>query len=433
MTPRALTPAEYQDALQKGLGRALQSARRSGKLIDDAAVLDASLHSRAFDPQLEGNRATWIMEILDAAQAAEAFRPRILAGFQETTDTWDLQHLCEFAKIYAERDCAEARAALYDLYERNPDRTAGWLGVEEILNLDGMSGFLRAAALRLPNSNEDEWWRDFDSLIDQADRRFGVAEVDSALERTPELAGFKMVVSRQRNRWKPETGEARSSPAAPCRDRSPQEIIEEIESLDEDRGRIRHMTWGRYATDEDLTPIVAALFSQTDRGKLASYLQIFRKRALPRFDERLVALAEHRNKAVRDNAMAALAMNAHEAVREFALARLRAGRGDSETLALLARNYRRGDHTLIHEALRRDGSQEEMHGVVWALCDIFIEHGAPDGSEVLLFSYEATPCSNCRERIVEHLLNLGLAPDDMRDECRYDANGEIRALVEAAK
>lgn len=434
MTQRTLNPSEFGKALHKGLGRALQVVGDRRMLVDEVAFLDACLHNRAYDPQCEGDRAAWLIEMLDAAAASERLRPEILGGFAQTTDTWDLDQLCGFAQIYARRGCTDAHEALYKIFRERPDPTAPWLGAEEIVNLDGLPGFLKAAEQRAAESRKNDWWRDFDDLVDCADELFGAGQVDEVVEEAasgnPVLDGFREGLQAHRENQKTVQATARSSRADRMQAIPAQQIIEEISASEpEGTPRYPYAIWGRHAAEEDLQVLEDAMFSETQPARLANYLRIFRSRALPRFDERLIALASHRDDDVREGALDALAMNTHGAVRALALSRLERGMGDSVTLGLVARNYRPGDHKLIEAVLHRSDDEEAIHDVVWSLQEIFIDHEAPDGLGALLFGYEQTPCSQCRARIVEHLVERELMAPDIREECHHDANAEIRALV----
>jgi hypothetical protein len=86
-----LTPHDYCDALRKGLGRALQDALRTGRLLDEQAVVDACVRNLAYDPQVECSRVDGLIEILDAAGAASRILEPILAGaLERSTEVWDL-------------------------------------------------------------------------------------------------------------------------------------------------------------------------------------------------------------------------------------------------------------------------------------------------------------------------------------------------------
>ena len=63
---------QQQDALQKGLGRAMQWAM-TGQLGDDP-LLAACLRDQRFDTQVEGSRGDWLWRMIRAIGATERFR-----------------------------------------------------------------------------------------------------------------------------------------------------------------------------------------------------------------------------------------------------------------------------------------------------------------------------------------------------------------------
>src|SRR5262245_40121633 len=94
---------QFTDALHKGLGRALQDTLATGALSDERAVIEACVHNQSYDPQVEGTRTAWMLEILDAANALPRVGTAILDAFAVATDCWDLCQLCEFAEVLARR------------------------------------------------------------------------------------------------------------------------------------------------------------------------------------------------------------------------------------------------------------------------------------------------------------------------------------------
>jgi len=50
----------------------------------------------------------------------------------------------------------------------------------------------------------------------------------------------------------------------------------------------------------------------------------------------------------------------------------------------------------------------------------------------MTFVYEHTPCSPCRARAVELLLEPDIMPRELLAECRFDANEEIRGMARQA-
>ncbi len=128
----------------------------------------------------------------------------------------------------------------------------------------------------------------------------------------------------------------------------------------------------------------------------------------------------------------ALAQNKASAVRALALWRLNAGRVDGNTIALLKRNYEHIDHRLIERALVPRDDPIEMHDLCWGLIDVFAENKTADSARSMLFAYEHTPCSNCRERSLTRLLEFDKVPSEVLEECQFDANPDIRQLVAGA-
>jgi len=75
---------------------------------------------------------------------------------------------------------------------------------------------------------------------------------------------------------------------------------------------------------------------------------------------------------------------------------------------------------------------DAMHDLCWGLEEVFRENRTPDCAVSMLFAYEHTPCSQCRERFVAELMEFGKAPREVIEECRFDANPAIRELVGVA-
>jgi hypothetical protein len=46
--------------------------------------------------------------------------------------------------------------------------------------------------------------------------------------------------------------------------------------------------------------------------------------------------------------------------------------------------------------------------------------------------YERGPCSFCRERTVHRLIERGALTEELRLECSFDANGDIRDLAKGS-
>ena len=94
------TAIDEQQALQKGLGRAMLWAKKG--LLTDAPLLDACLHDKRYDIQCEDNRGGWLWDILNEAGVAERFRQPILDALRHVSIEWDAYQLCQLALHYAQ-------------------------------------------------------------------------------------------------------------------------------------------------------------------------------------------------------------------------------------------------------------------------------------------------------------------------------------------
>ena len=420
----------FRAALRKGQGRALQAVRAAGRLIDEDAMLDACLHNCVYDPQVEGSRGPWLLEILDAAGVAGAFEAPILAAMASPESDWDAEQYCDFAEALARRGSQAARSALYRLLETAPFRKSPEIGDKQIVRLDGVEGLLfvagcYGAALR---RGED---RDIYCFADLAADTLGADIVTDALADTapgnPDIRAFNEALAEIRREI--ERGQAvGASRAERLKSISPQELFDAIDRRSDDR----HLAagWGRTAAEDQLHAAAERLFVESDLAKLYDYLRIFWRRPYPEIVPYLIRMFDHLDEKLRRGARNALAQNSHPAVRALALARMSAGRPDDGGMRLLVRNYEPGDHLLIEKLLPADdGDEWKLHHLCSDLVDVFRENGPADCAGAMSFVYERTPCSACRYDAVKLLLAAGAVTPALIDECRYDSDPDTRDLV----
>jgi hypothetical protein len=89
-----------------------------------------------------------------------------------------------------------------------------------------------------------------------------------------------------------------------------------------------------------------------------------------------------------------------------------------------------GDHQIILRWFQEEHDPETLHSLGTGLLDYYKMHPI-EGNEVEIMRslYERGPCSVCREKVVKRLLERGALSDELRAECAWDANSDIRDLV----
>lgn len=108
------------------------------------------------------------------------------------------------------------------------------------------------------------------------------------------------------------------------------------------------------------------------------------------------------------------------------------GRTRDSRAEVIPSDFRRGDH---QEALRRFEQEEDpvaRHQMGKGLRALWEAHPDPDSEpRMLRLLYELGPCSMCREFVVARLIELGVMTEELRAECAFDANDEVRKMVGA--
>ena len=429
---------EFERALVNGLGRALLLLRQHDPAPYRAAILRACTHYTGYDWQVEGYRDLYLYEVLQATGDADSFVEPILLALRRATKSKHASQLVRLAVRFAADGRDDARAAAYDKFDQN-DADEPFLGAHDLVWLDGRDGLLHVSD-RMgaePLSEGFEWLPG--SVIRESEEVIGKDETWEALAQAqqgnPRIRAFVEVVARV-------TREQESAKREPYVSKPDLRGM----SYDEARPLIASSPppslgpgglgrWGDDAGDDDLARAAAELLVQTDPQVLASYLMLFARRPFPLDPEPLRSLVQHPIRQVMLAAYRALSQIEHPKVRALALEILAdtSVHGWKRALAinLLNANYEPDDELLFSQLLQRPRGRVEYHTLGLGALAIMESHPDRLGVPALLSLYERGACSHCRERVVELLHDLGEAPAWMLEECRFDANLDLRETVRA--
>jgi hypothetical protein len=418
---------QQRDALQKGLGRALQWAE-TGRL-DDGPLLEACLRDMRYDVQCERSRQGWLWRMIEILDAVDRFRVPILHALYSLSDDRSAEQLCELARYYAEAGDDTFRARLYEVVEQKPIADRLWLGEEEIIQLDGEQAFLFAARVRGKSLPDREWDWDDDVLFAQAIEQFGEEPVNGLLDQTTDRT-----VASFRDEWRRQLkAEAERKEDTSYGDRmqatKASDIIAAAESNGEVIGFYRLRGWGRRADKAELEAVLRHLWEAREPSVVANLLKVFSARALPRFDDRLIELCRHGDDEVRRLAIQALEENEHLAIRDFALAELQIELRGKSVVGLFARNYWQGDEQRILESIKLPDDDWDLHTLLMDVLDVLEANPDADCSQLGLVVYASTPCENCRLRAARLLHGRDAAPAWLIEECRADCCEETREFA----
>jgi hypothetical protein len=343
---------------------------------------------------------------------------------KETGDDWDAAQRFHFAACLAFDGNEDAKRAMYAHYNAGP-RYGELIGVD-FLELDGIAGFLFVAEKigALLQEKPDEV--DHGYLLSRSLDTLGEQPTWDALRNggtaNPSIEKYKLVAEETSRR--PTGGLSQRSDIASL-------TYEQLFSEWPGNKAYLLWKWGEQASDQELELAAKGLIAAKDSKHQLAHLRIFARRRFPLDVRALLALVDVEEDRVGFAAMKALTHRVHPAVRTLAFRLIEARatcRG--EAIDLPVQNYEPGDHQVILHWFQEEHDPETLHSLGTGLLDFWKRH--PDeGTEVEMLQslYEQGPCSVCRERAVKRLLELGAQSDELRAECAWDANSDIRDLV----
>jgi hypothetical protein len=418
--------AEINHALRKGFGRAYLWAK-AGK-IPGETLLKACVSDYHFNWQLEESRGNWLWQLVSAASLVEQLTDPVLEAFENIKEPIVGHQLCEIAHHYVLAGEERFRLQLHRIVKEKPVMDAQWLGEQELIRLEGADGFL-TAVIRHGTDLESREWDWFDRTlthkgIEWLGRDYIIDLLNSRAVTDDRVRRFNYL-------WLKEQQQGEDTKRASYRDRfgniAAGEIITSAESPD--KTSIRFRGWGRHAKDTDLSTVYKRMLVTSDVQALRRYLQVFATIQWPSYDARLLQLCLHDDQVVRHGAAQAVANNSHPEIRRFALENLKNPKYQEHSIRLLGRNYEPGDENRILDVIELPDYEEHLHEKLMRLMGLVKRNKTADLKAVGKLIYERTPCSFCRNSIVELLAERIELPEAMQTECRFDVEADTRKLA----
>jgi hypothetical protein len=413
---------QFENALVLGLGRAIIYLLDHDSRPYREIILNACLHHKAYDPQVEGSRAVYLTDLMHASGDQKFYADALVESLKEEGDHWDISQRFQLARMLAQDGNQLAREAM---------KAAFWASTNlsnevaaELIELDGIAGLLFVAR-RIGDSltqNPIAWEDDY--LLSIARDICGSESVEIALKNA---AKQDMNVRSYLN-----AVEKNRALRAPNQKPDPKTLTyERIRSLIEENDAGGVHKWAQTASDTDMMLAAHDLVCETDPTKLRLYLTLFRKRHFPIGLERLFKLVELPDGPIPRHALGVLANLEDERIRSLAFTFVETGstlRGYA--IDLLVHNFRAGDHTTIEGWCDAEQDAGVINAYDRSLRNFFAAHPDPKKEARLLNKlYEREPCAHCRCDVVERLLALGGLSDALRRECEYDSYTDTRSLL----
>jgi hypothetical protein len=197
----------------------------------------------------------------------------------------------------------------------------------------------------------------------------------------------------------------------------------------------RYLTFGMHATKEELDTVYDLLMSEKDPEVQLRLLWVFRRAALPQINDTIFQWAIGSDAKLRETSIFSLSEIKDEKVHQLAKEKVKQFEligPDFHVISLFHHNYDNSDAKFITSALYSiKANEEDTHSLGFDLLKLSETYEDPDLSDSMKWVYENTPCTFCRYNALMQLKKFGDIGNEIAEECRFDANEDIRALVKS--
>jgi hypothetical protein len=439
LNPYKLNREEFASALRKGQGRAMLHVMHYGLEDVNDLVLEACLHNQVFDNQIDSNRGGWLFEMFQGSPHFIEFRDAIINAIETETNDWNQYQLCRLVMEIASQDDNEAlrklRAFVYE-NAADPASQMDWLGIEELISLDGTQGIIELARIfgnRLlsdPNDFVSDYFLHQESFPEYSKVLNAYSQGDESINRYREYLEKRGQGYSSKQPVDKETIKRQNYEKA-----RKEYSLQMIMDLAKKKGGKSYIytRFGKYATEEELEVVYTALLEEPRDSIRKRLLWVFRRAKLPRIDKKLLAWANRKDKNIRSSAIQALAQLTDPRIRQLARRKLESGKlpdPADEVIDLFVNNFETGDEILIEsflDQIRLD--PYEIHGVGFSLLELANRQENLILASLILWVYENTPCAYCRYKAAVWLDRVHQLPDAVRFECQYDSDEDTRAFA----
>ena len=389
MNDKATGLESYESWLREGLGRAVTFLAQHREDSYRKAVLHACLHNITYDAQLEEGRGEYLWMLIEHSGDRKFFRDAVLQQLTQPCheSEYDWPQIFYIAQQFATEGDSEIRQAMYSAFDLLRFSEAGASAATSLIHLDAWEGFVFAIDRFDTSSSEDDWWM-VGSLVTDLGDRVGKAETERLIASASAThTSLENVIGVYR-RYEEKRRQASQ------RSDSEQLDLQALRNMPGSRSWAwRFRRWALKASPEELSAATKQFLSDEDPEKVWGCLREFARRPFPGDVGHLLRLSDSDHNRIRRAAVVALSKIRDPLVRAHALVLLQSNERFTDGIELLESNYDESDLPIFNQAVTRSSTPEEIHGIGMTVRQIVKNDLRPELEPVLLFLYEAGPCS----------------------------------------
>jgi hypothetical protein len=418
--PQTAVRNQFKQAIARGTGDAFLIMEQNPLLDFSAIIIKAAKQPLSYDPQCEGCRTWYIHQLIKKSSKQEKIIAAVLQQLAiQKTDIWSLNQLCELALCFYKEGYTPAKKILKNRFLKNNINSYESCAIYEIIELEGVEGFLlfaemRGKALKSEGDNADVF--EFDHICETFKSLAIQKELGRAAKTNKLIAKyFKSIVKQKKIKPSPPIG------------RFSYALLKE--KIDRNAFRVISTERANELTVKEIKQLASDFLNEKDKAKIELYLRFFAKRKFPFDYEPLLKIAKGRNAPCTrliEFAVYSLQYFHGKDIRELALHKFSSIRNPYLYIPLLFSNYKKGDHTLLEKIVRRSTQYHFLHSLMMGYVEIFNANPTPDCRASLEYLYHHSNCGICRERVVKCLYNNGVLSEKILNEIQFDSNKDIR-------
>ncbi len=435
--------------MQQGLGKCYLELYLSKDILKyKDTVLWGCLHNLSFDTQCEGTRAAYVYQLASFFDDIDYFLLPTLEAFRNIPRRadWLFSHFCELLMLFAADGSKQAHDALLEKYalllsalkvkkrynEYDFERDSFEKVCISLTSLGGADAFLKIAEDmgRLFIENPHYGSGDFDCFLVNSDNKIGGKKINSLLMRYAKKSSDIRFFYDYHIKTRNELRENAPKPIVPI-------SLEELKYGVKATGRLSsaaRIRFMRTADDGQKTALALAVFDEPELSQKAELLSAFEFRdgGFPLKHEKIIEYSRSSNERLQEVAFHILTSCRSDIVRQYAEELVRERNHISCALQMLICNYIPENKSLLLTELYKlpiDYQDEfDWHTIGFTILATY-DKGLRLPKEFLLYIYNTTLCSCCREYAIRELAKHKWLTGDIIKECRYDSNCDIVSYI----
>src|SRR5690606_31140164 len=148
MNDTANIKRQFFDSLKRGTGEAYILLKEDRQIAFSDLIIKGAIKNYSYDNQSEGSRAGYIYRLNRNSKEKDKMVKSVLSKRRsEKKDFWGLDQMCDLAVKFYKAGHHEAKAALYNRFEKNNLEGYEFCGQDQLMEIDGINGILKVAEI----------------------------------------------------------------------------------------------------------------------------------------------------------------------------------------------------------------------------------------------------------------------------------------------